>query len=338
LNYVASLQGAKRPTVETIFFGGGTPSLMSGRSAGTVLDTIARLWPVAENVEITLESNPASADAERFRDYRAAGINRLSLGVQALNDTDLKALGRLHDVAEAKAALALAMATFDRVSLDLIYARPAQTVAQWREELRRALAFGTEHLSLYQLTIEPATPFATLARTGALRIPDDDTAAALYETTQELTEAAGVPAYEISNHARSGAECRHNLLYWRYGDYAGVGPGAHGRLQLEECRFATSSERLPERWQEQVFSRGHGFVEDVEIPPGDAAREHLLMTLRLSEGLDLAAYESRWGIALDRSRIGALARDGFVSLVKGQLAATPKGRMVLNSVIAELAR
>jgi oxygen-independent coproporphyrinogen-3 oxidase len=338
LDYVASLQGDRRPTVETIFFGGGTPSLMSGRSAGAILDTIARLWPVAENVEITLESNPASADAERFRDYRAAGINRLSLGVQALNDADLKALGRLHDVAEAKAALALAMKTFDRVSLDLIYARPAQTVAQWREELRQALSFGTEHLSLYQLTIEPATPFATLARTGALRIPDDDTAAALYETTQELTEAAGVPAYEISNHARSGAECRHNLLYWRYGDYSGVGPGAHGRLQLAERRFATSSERLPERWQEQVFSQGHGFVEEVEIPSDDAAREHLLMALRLSEGLDLAAYELRWGTTLDRSRIGALARDGFVSLLQGRLAATPKGRMVLNSVIAELAR
>ena len=338
LDYVASLQGAKRPAVETIFFGGGTPSLMGGKSAGTVLDTIARLWPVSGNVEVTLESNPASADAGRLRDYRAAGINRLSLGVQALNDADLKALGRLHGVAEAKAALALAIATFDRVSLDLIYARPAQTVAQWREELRQALAFGTEHLSLYQLTIEPATPFATLARTGALKIPDDDTAAALYETTQKLTEAAGLPAYEISNHARSGAECRHNLLYWRYGDYAGVGPGAHGRLQLGRRRFATSSERLPERWQEQVLSRGHGFVEDVEIPADDAAREHLLMALRLREGLDLAAYESRWEIALDRSRIGALARDGFVSLVQGRLAATAKGRMVLNSVIAELAR
>jgi oxygen-independent coproporphyrinogen-3 oxidase len=338
LNHVASLQGDHRPPVETIFFGGGTPSLMSGRSAGAVLDAIARLWPVADNVEITLESNPASADAERFRDYRAAGINRLSLGVQALNDADLKALGRLHDVAEAKAALALAMTTFDRVSLDLIYARPAQTVAQWRGELRQALAFGTEHLSLYQLTIEPATPFATLARTGALKISDDDTAAALYETTQKLTEAAGLPAYEISNHARSGAECRHNLLYWRYGDYAGVGPGAHGRLQLGERRFATSSERLPERWQQQVVSRGHGFVEEVEIPSEDAAREHLLMALRLSEGLDLAAYESRWGIALDRARIGSLARDGFVSLVQGRLSATAKGRMVLNSVIAELAR
>jgi oxygen-independent coproporphyrinogen-3 oxidase len=338
LDYVASLQGAQRPAVETIFFGGGTPSLMSGKSAGAILDKIASLWPLEYDVEITLESNPASADAKRFRDYRAAGINRLSLGVQALNDTDLKALGRLHDVAEAKAALALAMKTFDRVSLDLIYARPAQTIAEWSAELREALSFGTEHLSLYQLTIEPATPFATLARTGALRIPDDDTAAALYETTQELTEAAGVPAYEISNHARSGAECRHNLLYWRYGSYAGVGPGAHGRLQLAERRFATSSERLPERWQERVMATGHGYVEQTEIPREDAAREHLLMNLRLREGLDLAAYESRWGVALDRSRIDALARDGFVSLVKGQLAATPKGRMVLNSVIAELAR
>jgi oxygen-independent coproporphyrinogen-3 oxidase len=333
LEYVASLQGDERSTVETIFFGGGTPSLMSGKSAGTVLDSIAALWPLARDVEITLESNPASADAQRFRDYRAAGINRLSLGVQTLNDAELKALGRLHDVAEAKAALTLAMSTFDRVSLDLIYARPAQTAEQWREELHQALAFGTEHLSLYQLTIEPATPFATLARTGALRIPDDDTAAALYETTQELTEAAGVPAYEISNHARSGAECRHNLLYWRYGDY----PGAHGRLQMGERRVAISSERLPERWQERVALSGHGYIEEAEILSADAAREHLLMNLRLREGLDLAAYESRWGLTLDRAQIQALERDGFVTLARGRLAATPKGRMVLNSVIAELA-
>lgn len=337
LEYIASRQGAERPTVETIFFGGGTPSLMGGKSAGAVLDTIARLWPLAPNIEITLESNPASADAQRFRDYRAAGINRLSLGVQALNDADLKALGRLHDVLEAKAALALAMKTFPRVSLDLIYARPAQTVAQWREELCQALAFGTEHLSLYQLTIEPTTPFATSARTGALKIPDDDTAAALYETTQELTDAAGVPAYEISNHARSGAECRHNLLYWRYGSYAGVGPGAHGRLQLGERRVATSSERLPERWQERVATSGHGFVEETEISSADAAREHLLMNLRLREGLDLAAYESRWGISLDRARMESLASNGFVTLANDRLAATAKGRMVLNSVIAELA-
>ena len=337
LEHVAALQGCSPPVVESIFFGGGTPSLMRGQSAGTILDSIAKLWSIASDVEITLESNPASADAARFRDYRIAGVNRLSLGVQALNDADLKALGRLHDVAEAKAALGLAMACFDRVSLDLIYARPGQTVLQWRNELKEALAFGTDHLSLYQLTIEPMTPFATLARTGALTIPDDDTAAALYETTQELTDAAGIPAYEISNHAKSGAECRHNLLYWRYGDYAGVGPGAHGRLALGARRLATSSERLPERWRAKVEAEGHAFIEYVELAREDAAREHLLMNLRLAEGLDLLRYESRWGISLDRQRIAALECERVLEMRGDRLVATRSGRLVLNSVIAALA-
>jgi len=337
LEYVAALQGSSPPVVESIFFGGGTPSLMRGQSVGTVLETISKLWPTASDVEITLESNPASADAERFRDYRVAGINRLSLGVQALNDADLKALGRLHDVAEAKTALGLAMACFDRVSLDLIYARPRQTVLQWRNELKEALAFGTDHLSLYQLTIEPMTPFATLARTGALTIPDDDTAAALYETTQELTDAAGIPAYEISNHAKSGAECRHNLLYWRYGDYVGVGPGAHGRLALGARRLATSTERLPERWRAKVEAEGHAFIEYVELAQEEAAREHLLMNLRLAEGLDLVHYESRWGISLDRQRIAALECERMLEMRGDRLVATRSGRLVLNSVIAALA-
>jgi oxygen-independent coproporphyrinogen-3 oxidase len=326
LEHVASLQD-ERPIVETVFFGGGTPSLMSGRAAGTVLGTIARLWPRANDVEVTLESNPASADASRFADYRAAGVNRLSLGVQALNDADLKMLGRLHDVAEAKRALALAQTTFDRVSLDLIYARPDQTVAAWRSELKEALGFGTEHLSLYQLTIEPATPFATLHRTGALTIPDDERAVALYEATQELTEAAGVPAYEISNHARPGAEARHNLLYWRYGAYAGVGPGAHGRLDLHGKRYATETERLPERWRNAQMRMS-------EIAPDDAAREHLLMNLRLAEGIDLGAFEARWGWTPDASRVS----DGLLAIEDGRLRATPRGRLVLNAVIAELAR
>jgi putative oxygen-independent coproporphyrinogen III oxidase len=323
--------------VETIFFGGGTPSLMRGKSAGAILEKIAALWPVSSAVEITLESNPASADAARFRDYRAAGINRLSLGVQALNDADLKFFGRLHDVAEAKAALALAMESFTRVSLDLIYARPEQTPEQWRRELREALAFGTEHLSLYQLTIEPATPFATLANMGRLHIPDDDRAAALYEITQEMTDAAGRPAYEISNHAAPGAECRHNLVYWRYGDYAGVGPGAHGRLTLDGRRIATSCEKLPERWRESVSRDGHGLAESSEIARDDAAHEHLLMNLRLVEGIDLAAYRARWGVELDAANIAALEREGLVRRDGESLSATPRGRLLLNSVIAALA-
>jgi putative oxygen-independent coproporphyrinogen III oxidase len=336
LAHVAALQGDARPIVSTIFFGGGTPSLMSGRAVGTVLDAVARLWRQTNDIEITLESNPASADAGRFADYRAAGINRLSLGVQALNDTDLKMLGRLHDVAEAKAALALAQKNFSRVSLDLIYARPDQRVAAWRAELKQALGFGTEHLSLYQLTIEPATPFAVLHRTGSLTIPDDEQAVALYETTQELTEAVGVPAYEISNHARPGAEARHNLLYWRYGSYAGVGPGAHGRLDLGGKRFATSTERLPERWRDAVARNGHGFVEQSRIDAADAAREHLLMNLRLAEGLDLESYRARWGSAPDAARVVALVEEGFLRMDGDRLIATPRGRLVLNSVIAAL--
>ena len=326
----------ERPVVETIFFGGGTPSLLQGKSVGRILQKIAALWPMANDAEITLEANPASADAARFADYRAAGVNRVSLGVQALNDADLKRLGRLHDVAEAKAALKMAMGVFDRVSLDLIYARPDQTDAQWRSELREALSFGTEHLSLYQLTIEPETPYALLHRNGSLQIPDDDIAAGLYETTQEMTQAAGVPAYEVSNHARPGAESRHNLIYWRYGDYAGVGPGAHGRLSLDGQRTATAAIKLPERWRDCVGKSGHGFSERMAISSDEAAREHLLMNLRLAEGIDLAAYETRWGTRPDAAKIAAMEQQGFVAVKDGILTATPSGRLLLNRVIEEL--
>jgi oxygen-independent coproporphyrinogen-3 oxidase len=335
LQWIADHQ-ATRPVVETIFFGGGTPSLMHGRSVGRVLQKIAALWPMANDMEITLEANPASADASHFADYRAAGVNRVSLGVQALNDPDLKKLGRLHDVKEAKAALAMALANFDRVSLDLIYARPGQTEMQWREELKQALCFGTAHLSLYQLTIEPQTPFALLHENGQLQIPDDELAAGLYETTQELTEAAGLPAYEISNHARPGQESRHNLIYWRYGDYAGAGPGAHGRLQMNGQRTATAAIKLPERWRDTVAKVGHGFADMIAVSDAEAAREHLLMNLRLSEGLDLAGYERRWGQRLDAGKIAALSGDGFLALENGWLRATPKGRLLLNRVIEEL--
>ena len=335
LDWVAANQ-TSRPVVETIFFGGGTPSLMSGRATGRILSKIAALWPMANDAEITLEANPASADAARFADYKAAGINRISLGVQALNDSDLKNLGRLHDVSEAKAALNMAMGLFDRVSLDLIYARPDQSDAQWRSELKEALSFGTEHLSLYQLTIEPETPYALLHRNGQLQIPDDDLAAGLYETTQELTTAAGVPAYEISNHARPGAESRHNLIYWRYGDYAGVGPGAHGRANLNGSRTATAAIKLPERWRDTVSKSGHGFSELMPIGDDDAAREHLLMNLRLAEGLDLAAYEQRWGTKPEAEKIAAMIAQGFLIQTGDTLTATPAGRLLLNRVIAAL--
>lgn len=335
LDWVARHQSA-RPVVETIFFGGGTPSLMSGDAVGRILQKIASLWPMANDAEITLEANPASADAARFADYRAAGVNRVSLGVQALDDADLKKLGRLHDVVEAKAALKMAQGVFERVSLDLIYARPDQTDAQWRGELKEALSFGTEHLSLYQLTIEPETPYALLHKNGQLRIPDEDIAAGLYETTQELTAMAGVPAYEISNHARPGAESRHNLIYWRYGDYAGVGPGAHGRLDLGGARTATAAIKLPERWRDTVLKNGHGFTELTPVSGDEAAREHLLMNLRLGEGVDLAAYQQRWGTRPPADKIAAMAEQGFVTLQEDKLAATPQGRLLLNRVIEAL--
>ena len=336
LEWTTQQQGSARPPVETIFFGGGTPSLMSGAVSGRVLDKIASLWPMANNPEITLEANPASSDAARFADYRAAGINRVSLGVQALNDPDLKALGRLHDRKEALAALDLAQKTFPRVSLDLIYARPVQTEAQWRAELNEALSFGTEHISLYQLTIEPQTPYDLQQQKGSLHIPDDDHAVGLFLATQEITEAAGVPAYEISNHARPGAESRHNLIYWRYGDYAGVGPGAHGRLQLGGRRIATAAIRLPERWRDAVTRHGYGLAEQTEITDADAAREHLLMNLRLAEGLDLAAYEKRWGTRLTPAKIAALVKQCLLAQDGDILRATPQGRLLLNAVIAEL--
>jgi putative oxygen-independent coproporphyrinogen III oxidase len=335
LDWVAAHQD-RRPVVETIFFGGGTPSLMAGNSVGRVLEKIAALWPMANDPEITLEANPASADAARFADYRAAGVNRVSLGVQALNDADLKKLGRLHDVAEAKAALKLAMTHFSRVSLDLIYARPDQTDAAWREELKQALSFGSDHLSLYQLTIEPQTPYALLHQNGSLRIPDEDIAAGLYETTQELTDAAGLPAYEISNHARAGQESRHNLIYWRYGDYAGVGPGAHGRVSLNGQRTATAAIKLPERWRDTVTKNGQGFAEQLAVSKDEAAREHLLMNLRLAEGLDLAGYEQRWGSRPDAAKIAALTNQGFLKQDGDVLTATPAGRLLLNRVIEEL--
>ncbi|HEY6578929.1 MAG TPA: coproporphyrinogen-III oxidase family protein, partial [Rhizomicrobium sp.] len=312
-------------------------SLMSGRGVEATLDAIAKYWPVAADAEITLEANPSSADAQRFRDYGRAGVNRLSLGIQALNDGDLKFLGRLHDAAEAIDAIRLAVSTFDRVSLDLIYGRPGQSVARWGAELREAIGFGTEHLSLYQLTIEEGTPFATRVRTGALIPIGDDPAADLYETTQEITEDAGLPAYEISNHARPGRECRHNVLYWRYGGYAGVGPGAHGRLVQGRRRIATATERLPERWLARVEKDRHGFTEIADLSRSEAALEHLLMNLRLAEGIDLESYFAKWGRHIEDERIATLTKQGLVERRGALLAATRQGRLVLNALIAALA-
>lgn len=336
LAFIASLQD-DRPEVGSIFFGGGTPSLMSGAAAAHVLDAVAATWAIAPDVEVTLEANPNSVEQGRFRDYRAAGVNRISIGVQALDDTALKALGRLHGADEAKAAVRLASQIFPRVSFDLIYARPGQAIAQWSKELQEALAFGTEHISLYQLTIEQGTAFATLARQGQLTLPDDDLAAQMFDATQEICAQAGLPAYEVSNHARPGAESRHNLTYWRYGDYAGVGPGAHGRLTSAKRRLGTQTERLPEKWLAAVEAAGSALtLTDINLE--ESAQEHLLMAVRLTEGLDLDAYRNRWGIEPSRRAVAALQQQGLIAIRDNRLAATAAGKLVLNAIIRELAQ
>jgi putative oxygen-independent coproporphyrinogen III oxidase len=322
----------------SIFFGGGTPSLMQPSTVGALLDAIARHWTLAPDVEVTLEANPTSVEATRFRGYRAAGVNRVSLGVQALDDAALAALGRLHTAAEALAAVAIARATFPRYSFDLIYARPEQTVAAWRGELARAIGEAGDHLSLYQLTIEPDTPFASLHAAGKLATPDDDTARALYDATQDVCGAHGVPAYEISNHARPGGECRHNLVYWRYGEYAGIGPGAHGRLDIGGRRYATATEKNPERWLALVESRGDGLVVDETLTRTEQADELLLMGLRLAEGIALARYADVAGKPLDPERIADLVQGGMVETTPDRrLRVTAAGFPLLDAVVADLA-
>jgi putative oxygen-independent coproporphyrinogen III oxidase len=325
-------------TVSTIFFGGGTPSLMKPETVGAVLDTIGRHWTIAPDVEITLEANPSSVEAGRFRGYRAAGVNRVSLGMQSLDDTVLKQLGRLHTAREALDAVALARGIFDRYSFDLIYARPGQTVAAWRAELARALAEAGEHLSLYQLTIEPETPFAALHANGKLVLPNDDLGRDLYDLTLDQSAAAGLPAYEVSNHARPGAECRHNLVYWRYGEYAGIGPGAHGRLVIDGTRHATATEKRPEAWLMRVESAGHGVVVDDALTRDEQADEFLLMGLRLAEGIDPKRYAALAGRPLDLDRIASLVGHGFVeATADGRLRVTRSGFPVLDAVVADLA-
>jgi len=324
-------------TLTSIFFGGGTPSLMGPSTVDAILDAIARHWPLAPACEITLEANPTSVEAERFRGYRAAGVNRVSLGVQSLDNDALKFLGRLHSAEEALAAIAIARANFPRLSFDLIYARPGQTPAAWRAELTRALTEESEHLSLYQLTIEDETPFAALHRNGRLTIPDEAEARALWDVTQETCEARGLPAYEISNHARPGAECRHNLVYWRYGDYVGVGPGAHGRIGNGKIRRATMTERHPEKWLALVEANGHGRVVDDPLRQDEQADELLLMGLRLSEGIELARYAALAGRNLNSARIATLEAEGLVEACDGRLRVTAGGFAVLDAIVADLA-
>ncbi|MCR4283575.1 MAG: radical SAM family heme chaperone HemW [Bauldia sp.] len=333
----ATAERAPGRTVSSIFLGGGTPSLMEPATVGAILDAVARHWPVAPDAEVTLEANPSSVEAGRFQGYRAAGVNRVSLGVQALNDRDLKFLGRLHDVGQALAAVEIARATFPRLSFDLIYARPDQTPREWAIELRRALALAADHLSLYQLTIEQGTPFFALHQAGRLKVPDEDAAAELYAVTQEVCDAAGLSAYEISNHAVAGAECRHNLVYWRYGEYAGIGPGAHGRLKLADGRHATSTERAPEVWLEKVESWGDGLVIDDVLSQEEEGDELLLMGLRLAEGIDLDRYERLSGRELDPTRLADLLAHGMVEREGDRVRATRAGFFVLDAVVADLA-
>ncbi len=324
--------------VRSIFFGGGTPSLMRPETVGGVLEAIAANWRIEPGAEITLEANPTSVEAERFRGYRDAGVNRLSIGVQALADADLRALGRRHSVEEALAAVRLASSVFPRFTFDLIYGRPGQDETAWRNELARALDLAGDHMSLYQLTVEPDTMFERLRDAGKLSLPDEDLSLALFRATREVTEARGLPAYEVSNHARPGGESRHNLVYWRYGEYAGVGPGAHGRLVTPVGRLAQACERHPETWLTQVETKGHGLVENTPLAPEQQGDEYLLMGLQLAEGVDPVRYRALSGRELDRERLQSLIDDGFLERdVSGRLRATPAGALLLDTVVANVA-
>jgi putative oxygen-independent coproporphyrinogen III oxidase len=334
-HYAAETKGR---TLGSIFFGGGTPSLMAPATAAALLDRAAGHWALAPDLEVTLEANPTSVEAGRFRDFHAAGINRLSLGVQALDDQALQFLGRGHDAAQARAALSLAQRHFPRFSFDLIYARPGQTVPEWEAELGEAAAMAGDHLSVYQLTIEPGTRFATAHARGDFALPDEDLAAALFETTQTRLAAAGLPAYEISNHARPGGECRHNLAYWRYQDYLGVGPGAHGRLTIAGEKIATRQKRAPETWLAAIEADGHGTDERVAVAAEDRVAELLMMGLRIVEGVPRERFRAEAGEEIETAlpELDSLVSGGFLILDGAGLRATDAGRQRLNAVLAKL--
>ena len=340
IDHAAEIEAPNAGPATSIFFGGGTPSLMEPATAEAVIARVAERWGLAADAEITLEANPTSVEAAKLADFHAAGINRVSLGVQALDDDSLKALGRQHDAAGALQAVRTAAKLFDRYSFDLIYARPGQTASAWRDELGRALAEAGDHLSLYQLTIEPGTAFHTLHNRGELVVPDDDSAANLYELTQEILGAAGMPAYEISNHARPGGESRHNLTYWRYGNYAGIGPGAHGRISAGGATTAFRRHRAPERWLDLVGENGHGTGEALPIELRQRIAEILMMGLRLTEGVGSKRFAEQTGgtleNALDARRLGDLAEEGLLELDEAGLRATADGRQRLNALLSHL--
>ena len=323
--------------LNSVFFGGGTPSLMDPELVAAILQKVGDTWTLSNHVEITMEAHPGSVEAGRFAGYRDAGVNRISIGMQALNDTDLRRLGRMHSATEGKAAYDIARKTFDRVSFDLIYARQDQTSAEWRTELTQALEMGPSHLSLYQLTIEDGTVFGARHSLGQLKgLPDEDVASDMYLMTQEICEAAGLPAYEISNHARPGQESRHNLIYWRMGDYAGIGPGAHGRLTINRHRWATEAPKQPGAWLQMVEAGAAGESPRVASTREDHTLEYLLMSLRLAEGSDMARFKAISGYDLPENKLRDLETAGLVLREAGQLKTTREGRLLLNAILRDL--
>ena len=323
-------------SVSSVFFGGGTPSLMDPALVNAIIERIRQNWPMVNDPEISLEANPTSVEAGRFAGYRDAGVNRISMGIQALNDTDLRRLGRMHSVKDAKAAFDTARNLFDRVSFDLIYARQDQTLEDWKAELTEALNMAIDHLSLYQLTIEEGTAFGDRYARGKLRdLPTDDTAADMYQATQEICAAHGMPAYEISNHARPGEESRHNQIYWRYGDYLGIGPGAHGRVTHNGQRYATETHRAPGAWLKAVAD-GSGESLCQALPREDTAIEYMMMSMRLAEGMNIPRYTALSGQALPQDRVDDLVNLGMVTTSDQVIRATDQGRAVLNAVLREL--
>ena len=334
LKRTASLTGPKQ--LRSIFFGGGTPSLMHPKTVGAIIDAATTLWTSSQDLEITLEANPNSVEVTRFKELRQNGVNRISVGIQALNDPDLKLLGRQHSAEEAIRAIETAISTFDRVSFDLIYARPGQTLEAWKQELDRALAFSTTHLSLYQLTIEPGTAFAPLFARGDLVLPEENLSADMFELTQSVMEKHGMPAYEISNHAKEGSECRHNFVYWRYQDYAGVGPGAHGRLSLNGKKYATRQKKSPEAWLKAITEQGHGDEEVLELNDFEQDHERLMMGLRLLEGVDCSLAKLPLDQTISMKALDSLIAEGYLKKESSYLIATAAGRQRLNAVLEHL--
>ncbi len=327
-------------TVTSVFFGGGTPSLMEPATAGLVIDEIQRSWRISNDCEITLEANPTSVETEKFKAFRSAGINRVSIGVQSLKEQDLSFLGRKHDAPQAMRAIDSAAQVFDRYSFDLIYARPRQTVQEWEAELREALTLCRDHLSLYQLTIEKGTPFYMMHERGDFKIPDEEVAGDLYEVTQDIMEAEGMRAYEISNHARDGKESQHNLTYWRYTDYVGIGPGAHGRVTVDDKKQATRGHRAPDIWLSQALEQGHGAHPFEELTPRDRFTECLMMGLRLEEGIPISRLEEEGGKKIsdliNHKKVEALQGEGLLILDGQVLRATKAGLQRLNGVLSYL--